>query len=403
MRDCLKSHWPIVVICLLAALIMFPQLNRPYFWQDEAETALLARSILRASVPTAWDGQNLITQLSGNDSNSNLVWSFTPWLPFYIVAASFKVLGESTFSGRLPFVIIGILGLISLYLFAYQLSRNRHVALLSSLFLLLNMQFILYSRQCKYYSILFFIPPLLYFAYSRLRKDVTSFLLFIVCCVLLFYSNYISLFTSIVGITIYTLFVKRDRKEIFTFLAAGAISLLLTIPFFFIGDFWTSSGLISRLPSVAEYADKFARHIWYFNNLAFALVLFVPLRIFYRRQLYTKDEMRLIKLLLWIIIPAWLTLPLFNQDVFRYNLQLIPLFCLLSAFVIIAFFRWSKVAGTIFLLLFLATNIFSNFPAILFQTGLKTFGVKLEEKTEWVTKKFNKDEDKTREYFQKNG
>lgn len=397
----LKRNWSIVIILFFAAVIMLPGLSRPCFWQDEADSALLARSILHNGIPKAFDGTNVITQLSGNDFNSDYIWTFTPWFPFYIIAGSFKMLGESTFAGRLPFVIFGLLSLVAVYLLAYCLSRSRMIAGFSSLLLLLNMQFILYSRQCKYYSLMFLIPPVMYLLYMRLRKDLPAFIFFIICVVLIFYTNFVSLFTAMVGLTIYTFFVKRHKKQTLTFIAAGIISLALTLPFFLLSDLGTASSLITRLPSIAEYFDKLARHIWYFNNMVFGLVIFIPLWIYHRKGFFTDEESKLIKFLLWIIIPAWLALPFLNQDVFRYNIHLLPLFSILMAIMICAFLRRSKLWGAIFLVLILTTNIFSNFPTVIFELGMKISGTKFGNKTDWVVKTFNKDEEKMRKYFNK--
>jgi len=54
-------------LLLLAALLIFPNLDDRYLGDDEAETALLARSVLRFGVPVAWDAVSLISQECGGD------------------------------------------------------------------------------------------------------------------------------------------------------------------------------------------------------------------------------------------------------------------------------------------------------------------------------------------------
>jgi hypothetical protein len=49
-------------LLLLAALLIFANLDDRRLWDDEAETALLAQSTLRFGVPVAWDGVILISQ-----------------------------------------------------------------------------------------------------------------------------------------------------------------------------------------------------------------------------------------------------------------------------------------------------------------------------------------------------
>jgi hypothetical protein len=49
-------------LLLVGALLIFPNLDDRYLWDDEAETALLAKNVLRFGVPVAWDGVSLISQ-----------------------------------------------------------------------------------------------------------------------------------------------------------------------------------------------------------------------------------------------------------------------------------------------------------------------------------------------------
>lgn len=401
MKNWFKSNWPIVVVILIASIIVTPKLDKPYFWQDEAESALLARSILNEGIPTAWDGTNLVAQISGNASNVNYTWSITPWLPFYVIAGSFKVLGESHFAGRIPFVIFGIFGLLSVYLLAYHFTKNKYVSILSSLFLLLNFQFIFYSRQCKYYSILFLIPPLLYLVYDQINKNLRQFALFVLFVVILFYTNYVSLYTSLIGLIIYTFIIKRDKDKIRSFVLAGIISLCVTIPFFFISEFGMFSSLVGGFPSIHLYLEKLARHILYFNNMVFGLLAFIPLIVFYKMKLFEKEELKFIKFILCIVFSAWLALPLLNQDVFRYNIHLIPLFGILLSLIVVAGFRRSKVLGVIFVALFMFTNLFSYFPKAVINIGLKATGARYEGATSFVASTFKVDESKARKHFRK--
>ena len=91
-------------LLLLAALLIFPNLDDRYLWDDEAETALLAKNVLRFGVPVAWDGVSLISQECGSDYDVNYLWRQTPWLPIYLTAASFALLDAGTFTARLPCV-----------------------------------------------------------------------------------------------------------------------------------------------------------------------------------------------------------------------------------------------------------------------------------------------------------
>ena len=83
-------------LLVLGALLICPNLGNRYLWEDEAETALLARNVLRFGQPVAFDGVHLISQECGVDSDARYVWRQTGWLPIYVTATSFAWLGEST-------------------------------------------------------------------------------------------------------------------------------------------------------------------------------------------------------------------------------------------------------------------------------------------------------------------
>src|SRR5207249_1094457 len=78
-------------LVLVAALLIVPGLGVRYLWDDEAETALLAKNVIRFGVPVAWDGASLISQECGSDYDANYLWLQTPWLPIYLTAASLSI------------------------------------------------------------------------------------------------------------------------------------------------------------------------------------------------------------------------------------------------------------------------------------------------------------------------
>ena len=69
---------PIMIILALAAfLLLFGLDNRP-FWQDEAETAGLAKNVLKYGVPRAYDGVNIISQEQGREFDRQLFMALVP-------------------------------------------------------------------------------------------------------------------------------------------------------------------------------------------------------------------------------------------------------------------------------------------------------------------------------------
>ena len=121
-----------LLLVLLTLLLLLPGLGSSPLWQDEAETALLARSVSQYGYPQASDGRNVITQNQELEFGEDGVWTWSPWAQFYLAAASFALLGESAVSARLPFVLLGAASVGFLYVHVLALTGRRRVALLTA-------------------------------------------------------------------------------------------------------------------------------------------------------------------------------------------------------------------------------------------------------------------------------
>ena len=88
------DRW-LIALLSLGALLIFWDLGGRDLWEDEAHTALLARSILARGLPYAYDGLNWVTAEAGRDLDQNHLWRWSPWLQFYAAAAAMKVAGAA--------------------------------------------------------------------------------------------------------------------------------------------------------------------------------------------------------------------------------------------------------------------------------------------------------------------
>ena len=157
----MKRAIPAALTALGAVLLLW-NLGRPALWQDEAETALRAEAILETGLPRMTLGGTLVTaqpSLAVYEGNAEGVWTWNTWLPAYLVAASFAVLGRTALAARLPFALAGILTLwLSWRLFEDgerdELAERRAWAPEAGLALLaLSPAFLLFCRQSRYYAL----------------------------------------------------------------------------------------------------------------------------------------------------------------------------------------------------------------------------------------------------------
>ncbi len=198
-----RSHGVLVMVIAFGAVLIFANLGNRLLWEDEAETALLAKSILRVGVPIAWDGRDLISQECGTDYDANYLWRQTPWLPIYLTALSFKLFGVGTVSARLPAAVIGVLSVLSLYVLACSLFADRTLAVLATTLLVLSVPFLLHVRQARYYALAILATIwVLYFFFELLRDRRFALLGLTLALTVLFHSSYLAFFATVAGLAL---------------------------------------------------------------------------------------------------------------------------------------------------------------------------------------------------------
>ena len=182
----------LIVILIGSAILLLANLGNQYLWQDEAQTALISKTILTDGVPRGYDGKNYFSQEDGAEYGKNYIWRWHTWLPFYVLAGFYEVFGVSTFVSRLPFALFGMGTVALLYFFAKLLWPGTRIPAIAASLLAISVPFLLLCRQCRYYSMAMFFSLLSLYAYVLLlegRKHA-SVLLF-AATTLLFHSQHI--------------------------------------------------------------------------------------------------------------------------------------------------------------------------------------------------------------------
>ncbi len=252
-RANLRPHWALLIVATLGAVLIFTNLGGDYLWEDEGDTAALAVNILKFGVPKAWDGVTFIDSDKGARVNSELVMVSHPWLQYYLTAGSFLVFGQSTWAARLPFALAGWLTILVTYLCAYDLSKNRWIALCSATLLTGSVQFLLFSRQCRYYPLSMLLGCLLVWIFFNL-KSVRSGVLFAIVGILLFHSHPFGIvLVGALGLVsfVYPFFAPQRR----VFYWAGSIIAVLTLPWVTLARFGYAENS-QLVTSPAQFAGR---------------------------------------------------------------------------------------------------------------------------------------------------
>ncbi len=160
----------------------------------------------------------------------------TPWLPYYVTAASFRILGETALAARLPFALAGWGSIALLYLLVLRASGDRRAAIAAAFLLLASVQFLLYARECRYYALSMLLSLALVLAFLRLRHRPRDPWL-VVVAVLLTHCHPLPAVAGLGALAAITLVHSHYRALRGAFWIRLAIVAVLTLPWAFFS--WT--------------------------------------------------------------------------------------------------------------------------------------------------------------------
>lgn len=268
----------LLVLGATAAVLIFPRLDDQILWQDEAETASIARTIFHYGIPKAFDGRNFFSQNAGVDYTETYVWRWHPWLPYYVVAASFSVFGETTFAARLPTALLGVATIILVYIVGRMMFQKRRVALIATLLLLLSVPFLLLSRQCRWYLFSIFFSTLSLLAYANMKEGKKrSGLFFVLATTFLCYSNFVHFVTLLITVALHTLaFYRQNIRKLFVPLF---VTFIINLPWllWFAGTGYNDPTSYSLSTRISQFGEEYLTNVGLFMlspHLIVTLLLF---------------------------------------------------------------------------------------------------------------------------------
>jgi hypothetical protein len=368
--------------------LAFCNLDGRLFWSDEAENAVLARNIVKFGVPKLDDGVNHIS-LHGDKFDARAgVWTWSPWLPEYVTAASFAVFGETTWAGRAPFAFIGWLTVVALGGAAWKIYRSHRITLAAILLLGTSEVFLLHIRQCRYYSITVFAEIVLaYGIYQVLdsmvgtarcavsdrtpggtvcahRSDIPGAWLILGALVVQFFCNYTIAAANVPLLLVLGWKLFRQKKSsVLPLAAALGIFFLLAAPWLLFSEVWRQGA--------AEPHDPWAKTLWFyveqfqFYFFPWCVVLLPAYGWLVKRFSKPADRPVVLVtqlnfewylfLLPFLYLPVLLVMP---GGYLRYLLPVLPAVCLLAAVWLFRYVRWTAVAVGL-LVIQCVSNVFS--------------------------------------------
>ncbi|HET6453017.1 MAG TPA: glycosyltransferase family 39 protein [Armatimonadota bacterium] len=339
-----KKATEYVILCVLliaSSGLILARLGNIYLWQDEAQTALLAKTVLKYGFPRGFDGMNYFSLGRGMECGPNFIWKWHPWFPFYLLAGFFAVLGKSTFVARLPFALFGIATIVLTYYYAKSLWVSRRAGIVSAVLLLMCVPFLLLIRQCKYHAPEAFFSLAGLYAYSQMLEDrKRAPIIFVLAAVFLFHSHYVCCATLLATSIIYSALWRRDKLRLVILLSAitMGINLPWVILFSAMGGNLGGSVDFARLATLSAvyYLLKIIKHIFHPALLGIPVAVYVIHRIRHDRPTPLSKSARsnLALLLLFVGILLIGTSLTNKYPFFRYLAPIIPVACIVMGLII---------------------------------------------------------------------
>lgn len=225
---------------------LFWNLGHVAFWDDEAQTVILAKNFLSTGQLTGWDGERLYGYRNGSLLREDFA-VIQPPLDILVTAASFRFLGESEITARLPFAIAGLLSLFVFASILTTLGLSKRVRFWVILSLAFSTQFLLSARQCRYYALCLLFGLIFYRLWLSLLSapSWTKSLLLSLVAFLFYLSNYMIAvaFISITGVT--SLIYRREHLYFAKkyWVASALLTTALILPHAFAFKIWSRSDI----------------------------------------------------------------------------------------------------------------------------------------------------------------
>jgi len=362
---------PLLAIVALAAVLLLGNLGNRFLWQDEAQTALIATTVLDGGIPRGTDGRNSFSQEQGVEFGADGIWKWHTWLSFYPVALCFGLLGETPFAARLPFALFALGTVPLVFATGRVLWRDRRAALAAAGLLSLSVPFLLLSRQARYYALASLLSLWGLHAYSRLGSARAAPWALLAAAVLLFHTHYVYAATLLATLLLHALCCERERLRPVLWISAAATAQ--AIPWIL----WFASIRLTpeKAGSFFDLSDTF-HHVFSYSRLlvtvlfAYGAFLLIPLALAALRrrrgepvwQVSRETHSGVVLLALYCVVTIVLLALLSPLYYVRYLTPLLPPLFLLAGLWLGALWRESAAAAATVVVLFAATG---SLPAFL--------------------------------------
>lgn len=355
MKRWIQKHGFLVLITLLSALLLFPNLDNRTIVGDEAYTVLQAKTVLEHGYPHAFYKNFELLPKATYYLGSTPLFNWTPWLESYLTAGMLALFGMSEFWLRLPFALIALATVVLFYFFIRKLSNDHFIICTSTLLLATSVTFLLHARQARWYSLAAFFALATWYTYWLWLREKRSPAWLVASAAFLFHSQIFIFFSVMFSLFVhYTLFERKTKtiKEIATVVIPV---IFLTLPWFLLtGQLAGKAGGLAFNP--LKIALNFALYGYYTFVLLVPVLIILPLAIVaLKNKTAWSDESKFIA----TIILASFAFLVVKGDILpaiRYLVFLIPLFSIINAHALDWFRKQNTMIAYLLIFFVIVTN-----------------------------------------------
>jgi 4-amino-4-deoxy-L-arabinose transferase-like glycosyltransferase len=366
-----KTGYRIFLLVILCGslFLLFANISNQYLWQDEAQTALISKTIFTYGVPHGYDGKNFFSQEQGREYGKNYIWQCHTWLPFYVLAVFFKVFGVNAYTARLPFLLFGFGTVLLTYFFSKALWSNMRITFIAIILLSISVPFLLLCRQCRYYSMVMFFSMLSLYAYILfLEKRKYATVMIFAASTLLFHSQHIYIVVLFAAILLHSIIYHRNRLK--SLLVVMAVTATVNIPWMI----WLSTTLNpttrfidvvtnAAAANIGLFISKIHHYIFPFWLLGVLLAIILIKKINVVRYFSQKPLLlERLSLLIFFVIFNIICFSIITPDFyFRYIAPSIPLLIILIAAILDAAIGVHPLAAVAVAAILIGTGQFKDY------------------------------------------
>lgn len=344
-------------------LFVFKNVKYGVLWNDEAETVMYAKSIIKYGYPKVHYGKNILNVSETKDpnigvKNTNDAWIYiSSWgsyyfaVPFVKIADRFSDIYVKTGILRVPFALFGFLGIL---IFGYTGSLFFQDKLRKLLFIniflileILSTPLLLHIRQVRHYPITIFLVSLIFLLLFRrnvFREKMNGFVyqtsLFLLLFLLMnvYFPAFLSIFIFIALFYFLKFVVSPVKINVVKENVFIILNTIILVPYFSFFELFKISSIIS-----SEFGYNFSSFIFNFKTaflffvkseyLLLVFLLFLIILIFIKKDKKMLDKLVVVSLgiflYLFIALVVCSRIPYFFE---RYYIFLQPFIVVLFLF-----------------------------------------------------------------------